>query len=120
MLRALVASGAVRRGAAVTIRLWPIERRLLAYLDQHGPSRRSEIVMDLASDDSKTGRRRDQGHKRVGGSNGGAPLLMGAWTRRLIKLGWIEQINSKDGFYQHHAITARGRAAFRNAGEAPP
>lgn len=99
------------------INLWPIERRLLAYLDQRGSSHRSEIVTDLASDDSKTGWRRERGHRHGGGSNGGAPLLMGAWARRLIKLGWVEQINDKEGFYLHHAITARGRGALRRAVE---
>jgi hypothetical protein len=33
------------------------ERRILQYLDQHGPTDREEVVNDLASPESKIGQR---------------------------------------------------------------
>src|SRR5437868_8268833 len=68
-------------------KLWPIERRVLAYLDQHGPTHRSYVVFALARDDSRIGSRRDRGKIGGGGSNAGVPLIMGACTRRLQK--WV-------------------------------
>lgn len=97
--------------------LTPIERRLLAYLDQRGATDRRQIVCDLASPASKAGR----GIQR--GSNGAAPLIVGKWAKRLIKAGWVSTRYSdryKDrrgrltgGFYQAHAITPAGKAALR-------
>lgn len=100
-----------------TTSLWPIERRILAYLDQHGPTHRETVVADLAGDDSRMGSRRDQSGRVILGSNGGTPRLMAAWSRRLLKAGWVQQVD-RDGYYQHHAITSKGRAAFR-AGLSP-
>jgi hypothetical protein len=96
-------------------RLWPIERRVLGYLDQRGPSHRERLVIDLSSDESKLGRRRDRGHLQGGGSNGAIPLIMGAWCRRLIKEGWVKQISDPSGFYRCHQITPTGRDGFRRA-----
>jgi hypothetical protein len=92
--------------------LWPIEQRILSYLDQRGPTHRETVVADLASDDSRMGWRRGRGRSAIRGSNGGAPRLMAAWSRRLINAGWVAQVD-RDGFYQHHAITAKGQKAFR-------
>jgi hypothetical protein len=46
------------------------ERRILGYLDQHGPTHRSRVVADLANPNSKhaTGRTR--------GSNAATPMIM--------------------------------------------
>lgn len=85
----------------------PIERRVLAYLDQHGPSHRTSVVGDLVSPDTKLGR----GVFR--GSNAGVPLIMGRWCAKLIKAGLVVVETHGGGFYRRHAITAAGRAALR-------
>lgn len=92
---------------------WAIERRLLAYLDQRGPTHRREIVVDLAPDDSRIGWRRDRNANALRGSDGGVSLLMGAWARRLIKRGWVQQVDDPQGWYRHHEITPAGRRALR-------
>jgi DNA-binding MarR family transcriptional regulator len=97
--------------------LRPIERRLLAYLDQHGPTHRERVVVDLAGPESHIGYRRDQKIGAVRGSNGATPLIMGAWCRRLIAEGLVNQARSDDRFwaYRHHEITAAGRRLIREA-----
>lgn len=96
--------------------LTPIERRVLAYLDQRGPSHRERVVVDLASPESDIGRRRDQGWGAVRGSNGGTPRIMGAWCRRLVKAGLVKHVRSDDQYwaYLHHEITDAGRARLRS------
>lgn len=97
--------------------LTPIEARLLAYLDQKGPTERRTIVVDLASPDSRAGRGLQNG------SNGAAPLIVGKWAKRLIAAGWVgvrhssRYVNHRGkqtgGFYEAHFITPAGRAALR-------
>lgn len=89
----------------------PIELRVLAYLDQHGPTHRSEVIAALASDQSRVAR------GIVNGSNGAAPLIMGKWCARLIRQGLVLQVQRHDGFYLHHAITSEGRRALRSSGD---
>ncbi len=85
-----------------------IERRVLAYLNQRGgTARRQEVVCDLAHPDSKLGR------GIVRGSNGGTPRIMGRWCARLVKDGLVKVVTTRDGFYDHHAITEAGRKALR-------
>jgi DNA-binding MarR family transcriptional regulator len=96
--------------------LTSIEKRVLAYLDQRGPTHRERVVSDLASPESMIGRRGG----RTRGSNGATPLIMGAWCRRLIKAGFVRHVRSDDRFwgYMHHAITAAGRVALRESADA--
>jgi DNA-binding MarR family transcriptional regulator len=84
----------------------PIERRVLAYLDQRGPTHRSRVVADLAPDDSRSA-------KHQNGSNGATPLIMGSWCRRLDKAGYVRARYDRDAFYVHHEITPKGSAALR-------
>jgi hypothetical protein len=86
------------------------ERRILAYLDQRGPTHRSRVVSELA----REGTRIASNGGRPNGSNGAAPLIMASWCRRLIERGFVVQIN-RDHYYSHHEITASGRAALRAA-----
>lgn len=97
--------------------LRPIEKRVLAYLDQRGPSHRERVVVDLASAESDIGHRRDNKWGAVRGSNGATPLIMGAWCRRLVKEGLVRQVRSDDHYwaYRHHEITDAGRRALRDA-----
>lgn len=88
--------------------LTPIERRLLAYLDQHGATDRQKIVTDLASPESRAGRGIQNG------SNGAAPLIVGKWAKRLIAAAWVTEQRS-GGYYQKHEITDLGRRALREA-----
>lgn len=94
-----------------TATLRPIERRVLAYLDQRGPMHRETVVCDLASPESMIGVRGG----RTRGSNGATPLIMGAWCRRLVAAGYVRQVRSDDRFwsYQHHEITDAGRKRLR-------
>lgn len=85
----------------------PIEKRVLAYLDQHGPTHRGQVVSDLSSPESRAG----QGI--CNGSNGAAPLIMGKWCAALIKQGFVMQQRARGGHYQNHAITGAGRLALR-------
>lgn len=87
---------------------WPIERRVLAYLDQHGATHRLRVVQDLSPEDSRTNTR-----KQGGGSNGGVPLVMGAWCRRLQRDGLVRACSDQQGFYRHHEITPLGRQRLR-------
>jgi hypothetical protein len=91
--------------------LKPIEKRVLSYLDQHGPTHRQSVVHDLASPDSRAA------HGYSNGSNGAVPLIMGAWCKRLITAGMVQSITDRAGFYDHHRITAAGQDALRK--EAP-
>lgn len=103
-------------GESQTTVLRPFEIRLLVYLDQHGPSRRERIVWDLASPESKIGWHRERGKSlHSGGSSNGEALIMGAWAKRLIAMGFIRQVNSNNGgwFYLHHEVTQVGRQALR-------
>lgn len=96
--------------------LWPIERRVLEYLDQRGPSHRERVVVDLASPDSQIGRRRDNRWGAVRGSNGNTPRIMGAWCRRLVKDGLVRQVRSDDTWwvYRYHEVTEAGRKLLRS------
>lgn len=58
---------------------WPIEQRILAYLDQRGRRRHEQMVEDLASPESKIAR----GIRN--GSNGFVGAIASNWTRRLRK-----------------------------------
>lgn len=83
--------------------LWPIEKRVLEYLDQHGPTHREKVVNDLS------------GRRFSRGSNGNCPRLMGAWCRRLEKAGLVKHVRSDDTWwaYRHHTITDAGRRLIR-------
>jgi hypothetical protein len=87
--------------------LKPIERRVLAYLDQRGPTERRVAVCDLANPDSNAGR----GFQ--GGSNGAAPLIMGAWCRRLIEAGLVVEVRDAGWQYRAHKITPQGQILLR-------
>jgi hypothetical protein len=87
------------------------ERRILAFLDQRGPTHRWQVVASLASPDTKTGR------GVANGSNGAAPLIMASWCRRLIAAGYVVQRN-EGGFYRDHAITDAGRRKLRETANA--
>jgi hypothetical protein len=88
------------------VKLTSIERRVLAYLDQRGPSHRANMAADLARDDSNTARCQN-------GSNGAVPLIVGAWCRRLIPANLVTVRCDGEGYYRHHEITAAGAAAIR-------
>lgn len=93
-----------------------IEKRVLAYLDQRGPTRREEVVIDLASEDSLIAARRKyskSGRGFVRGSNGATPLIMGKWCKRLEAEGLVRNVRDRDCHYRHHEITPAGRAALR-------
>ena len=87
----------------------PTERRVLAYLDQRGPTHRTNVVCDLASLKSRIGSRGG----RHNGSNGATPLIMGRWCARLIKEGLVRENRSSEGYYMSHEITAAGRRELR-------
>lgn len=92
------------------------ELRLLRYLDQHGPTHRGKLVVDLASPDSVIASRAKwsttgQGYYR--GSNGATPMIAARWCRRLIAWGFVREVRSSRYQYQHHAITAAGRQFIR-------
>lgn len=89
----------------------PIEKRVLAYLDQRGATHRANVVCDLASPDSRIGRNGGQHN----GSNGATPLIMGKWCKRLIAAQLVRVNRSRDGWYLSHEITDRGRAELRAA-----
>lgn len=82
-----------------------IERRVLSYLDQRGPSHRAHIAGDLAAEGTNTAVHQN-------GSNGAVPLIVGNWCRRLKASGLVAECR-QDGFYRHHEITPAGRAALR-------
>jgi DNA-binding MarR family transcriptional regulator len=87
-----------------------IEKRVLAYLDQRGPTHRSHVVCDLASPDSRIGRNGG----RHNGSNGATPLIMGKWCKRLLDQGLVREVRQfRTSYYQHHEITDLGRALLR-------
>lgn len=87
------------------------ERRILGYLDQRGPSHRTNVVCDLASPDSRIGRMRGKHN----GSNGATPLIMGKWCKRLIAEGLVKEVRAyATNYYQNHEITPTGRLAIRN------
>lgn len=91
----------------MTLALTSIERRLLAYLDQHGATHRSHIAADLSPDDSRTA-------KHQNGSNGAVPLIVGGWAKRLKAAGLVrENRDYRSNAYISHEITAAGRAALR-------
>lgn len=94
--------------------LTPIERRVLVYLDENGPTHRSHVVCDLASTESRIGR---LGGKH-NGSNGAIPLIMGKWCKRLIAAGHVSLVRSQRPYwaYLHHEITEAGRALLRSEG----
>jgi hypothetical protein len=85
-------------------RLWPIERRVLQYLDQHGPTHRVRIVQDLSPDDSRV---------VVAGKKGVEARLLGAWTRRLRASGLVDIVCDRAGYYRHHIVTRAGRMLLR-------
>lgn len=88
------------------------ERRILAYLDQHGATHRSKLAADLSDPSSNTAR-----HQR--GSNGAVPLIVGRWCARLVRERLV-QVNrtagsarKAGGWYDSHAITEEGQAVLR-------
>ena len=86
----------------------PIERRILAYLDQHGGSaHRRFVCQDLAADGTRL--------SRFGGSgsNGAAPMIMANWCKRLIKARLVVHRRHESGYYRDHTITEAGRKALR-------
>lgn len=99
--------------------LTPIELRVLAYLDQRGPTHRERVVIDLAGPDSLIASRRGwtkSGNGFLRGSNGATPLIMGKWCKRLREAGLVRDIRDRESHYRHHAITDAGRKLIR-AGE---
>ena len=104
------------------LRLTDHERRILAYLDQHGPTRRERIVFDLAAPDSKIGRARDDGTALGGGSSGNAEAaIFGHWSRRLKEKALICAIYDNSGrHYRGHQITTAGRERLRQIEESEP
>jgi hypothetical protein len=89
-----------------------IERRVLAHLDQQGGAvHRRAVVESLADENSRIGR------GVLNGSNSAIPLIMGAWCKRLIRLGLVREARCPRGFYLAHAITNRGRKELRNLSE---
>jgi hypothetical protein len=106
----------------VTLELTEHERRILAYLDQHGPTHRSRVIADLANPASKWGRGQLSGR----GSNNASPMIMANWCRRLTVAGLVKQrsraseFHNRRGehyktlhFYHHHEITDAGRRKLR-------
>lgn len=90
------------------------ERRLLAFLDQLGPTHRCKVVWELAHPESRIGWARDHGRGLGGsGSNNAEPMIMANWCRRLIAAGYVREHDDREGFYRHHEITAAGRKFFR-------
>ena len=94
------------------IELTPLERRVLAYLDQKGPTHRANMVTDLVSDESRTAYRN---RKRYGsgGSNGAVPLIAGKWTKRLLTHGFLRDVRCRDFIHRAFEVTPAGRAALR-------
>ncbi len=90
-----------------------IEQRVLAYLDQQGPTHRTTIVCDLASPNSRIGRLGGTHN----GSNGATPLIMAAWCKSLLRDGLVREVRETRGrwanAYRHHEITDLGREAVR-------
>lgn len=99
----------VARIAARLSELTPIERRVLAYLDQKGATHRSYMAGDLSKDDSRTARHQN-------GTNGAVPLIVGKWCRRLKQRGLVRE-NREYGTdaYISHEITASGKEMLRSA-----
>lgn len=93
----------------MTETLWPIEKRILAYLDQRGPTDRIKIVCDLADPDSNIGR----GH--VNGSNGATTLIFGSWSRRLLKNKHVQEMRDGYGICRSVRITDAGRKLLRES-----
>jgi hypothetical protein len=91
------------------VSLTAIEQRVLSYLDQRGPTHRTNVVCDLASPESRIG----QLGGSHNGSNGATPLIMGKWCKRLVDQGYVRCIHDHDGYYRHHAITADGKQRLR-------
>ena len=92
------------------MKLRPIERRILAYLDQRGEADRQKIVRDLSAPGT------NQGDGYCNGSNGAAPLIFGAWASRLVKGGYVkEHRDFGSGQYRKHSITKEGRKLFRES-----
>lgn len=89
-----------------------IERRVLVYLDQHGPTHRAQMVADLSGPDSRWGIAVRIGRNAPNG-NGAVPLIAGAWCRRLIPWGLVAIDHHEAGYYRAHAITAAGRRMLR-------
>ena len=92
---------------AETVTLWPIERRILSYLQQRGPSWRTNIVLDLAPEGSVMACPK-------AGSAAGAARVMGAWARRLLKAGLVREVRNDEGAYRCHEITGLGQEAIRS------
>lgn len=91
------------------MKLTPIEKRVLQYLDQRGGcANRQNAVLDLASPDSKI-------HKVINSTGGHLAMIFGRWTSRLRKAGLVDERLRDDGYYSHHQITAAGRKAMRAA-----
>lgn len=80
----------------------PFRRRLMAYLDQHGPTPRVTIMCDMIPD-SLAGRKGDPQN---------AARIVGRWVEPLIDAGLI-RVEHHRGFYRHHELTERGRAWLR-------
>lgn len=90
--------------------LWPIERRVLQYLDQRGPMNRLQMVADLSSPESR------HGMGIANGSNGAGTLIAGRWTKRLVRAGFVKENRTRDLHWQHNnfAITATGKKVVRS------
>jgi hypothetical protein len=93
--------------------LTPIERRVLAYLDQRGPTHRSSMVVDLAAPNTKWGQAA-QGKSAPRG-NGAVPFIAGKWCARLIRAGYVIAHYDRQGYYRHHEVTPEGRRKLREA-----
>lgn len=98
--------------------LTPIEKRVLGYLEQRGPTHREKVVVDLAGPNSMIAARAKYSKSGCGfvrGSNGATPLIMGKWCKRLEAEGLVRNVRDREYHYRHHEITTAGRAALREA-----
>ena len=91
------------------VNITPFRRRILAYLDQKGPSSRIDIMCDLSPEGSTA---------VIRAIPQSAARLVGAWAAPLIRDGLVRVVYSQRGFYQHHEITDAGRRAVRELARA--
>jgi hypothetical protein len=92
------------------------EMRILRYLDNHGPTHRETLVVDLASDKSRIAERAaftKSGRRFIRGSNGATPMISANWTKRLVENELVAHHRDRNYFHIAYAITNRGRAWLR-------
>lgn len=90
------------------------ETRILKYLEQHGPTHRTDLVVDLASDKSRIGVRAGiNGRRFINGSNGATPMIAANWLKRLVENKLVTHHRDRQYFHIAYAITETGRKAIR-------